>query len=116
MNLYDMQDYINSISNFVGNKQVSLQTLHRSLGLSYEEERERLKSEQISDAVFAKQQQILGSMRLSELANLDPSKPIPEPAETVQAEGGGGEGGLPGMDSGGDMGGGGGGLEGMMGG
>ena len=115
MNLYDMQDYINSISNFVGNKQVSLQTLHRSLGLSYEEEKERLKSEQIADAVFAKQQQILGSMRLSELANLDPSKPIPEPAETVEAEGGGGEGGLPGMDSGGDMGGGGG-LEGMMGG
>lgn len=116
MNLYDMQDYINSISNFVGNKQVSLQTLHRSLGLSYEEERDRLKEEQIHEAKFAKQQQILGSMRLSELDNLDPSKPIPEPAETVEAEGGGGDsgGGLPGMDGGGGDSGGG--LEGLMGG
>ena len=113
MNLYDMQDYINSISNFVGNKQVSLQTLHRSLGLSYEEERAKLRAEQIEEAIFAKQQQILGSMRLSELANLDASKPIPEPAETVQAEGGGSEGGLPGMDGGEGAGGG---LEGMMGG
>lgn len=117
MNLYDMQDYINSISNFVGNKQVSLQTLHRSLGLSYEEERERLKEEQIHEAKFAKQQQILGGMRLSELDNLDPTKPIPEPAETVQAGDTGGEsgGGLPGMEEGGGAGGGGG-LEGLMGG
>ena len=117
MNLYDMQDYINSISNFVGNKQVSLQTLHRSLGLSYEEERERLKQEQIHEATFAKQQQILGGMRLSELSNLDPSKPIPEPAETVQAGGDSGGGGLPGMsEGGGEPEGGGGGLEGLMGG
>ncbi len=115
MNLYDMQDYINSISNFVGNKQVSLQTLHRALGLSYEEERDRLKEEQIHEAQFSKQQQILGGMRLSELSNLDPSKPVPEPAETVEATAPEGGGGLPGMDTGGGAPEGGG-LEGLMGG
>ena len=119
MNLYDMQDYINSISNFVGNKQVSLQSLHRSLGLSYDEERSRLREELIDEAVFSKEQQILSGMRLSELLSLDSSKPIPEPAETVAAEGGG----LPGVDGGGGApggaeppGGGGGGLDALMGG
>jgi hypothetical protein len=104
MNLYDMNDYVQSISQFVSNKQVSLQTLHRSLGLSYEEERARLKEEAIDDAVFSKEQQILNGMRLSELVSIDPGSHIPEPPEDVQAEAGAG--GLPGTDSGmGDMGG-----------
>lgn len=79
MNLYDMADYITSIGQFVGNKQVSLQTLHRSLGLSYEEERRRIREEMIDEQVFAKEQQVLGNMRLSELLGLDPSKSITEP-------------------------------------
>ena len=99
MNLYDMNDYIQSISQFVSSKQVSLQTLHRSLGISYEEERRRLKEEAIDDAVFSKEQQILGGMRLSELLNIDPTLNIPEPPETVSAETGG-EGGLPGVGGG----------------
>lgn len=112
MNLYDMSDYIQGISQFVSNKQVSLQTLHRSLGLSYEEERKRLKEEAIDDAMFAKEQQILGNMRLSELLNIDPTSNIPEPPETVSAgDTGDAGGGLPGMDTGGPaMGGGAGGL------
>lgn len=104
MNLYDVSDYVSSLSNFVGNKQVSLQTLHRSLGLSYEEERKRLKEEAIDDAIFSKQQQILSGMRLSELSNIDPNAAIAEPPETVQGEAGGAEGGgggLPGLDMGG---------------
>lgn len=102
MNLYDMSDYIQGISQFVSNKQVSLQTLHRSLGLSYEEERKRLKEEAIDDAMFAKEQQILGNMRLSELLNIDPTSNIPEPPETVSAgDTGDAGGGLPGMDTGG---------------
>jgi len=100
MNLYDMTDYIQGISQFVGNKQVSLQTLHRSLGLSYEEERRRLKEEAVDDAIFAKEQQILGNMRLTELANIDPSSNIPEPADTVSVEGQGEGAGLPGVPSG----------------
>jgi len=79
MNLYDMADYITSIGQFVGNKQVSLQTLHRSLGLSYEEERRRIREEMIDEQVFAKEQQALGNMRLTELLGIDPSKAISEP-------------------------------------
>ena len=107
MNLYDMADYITNVSQFVGNKQVSLQTLHRSLGLSYEEERRRLKEEIIDEAIFTKEQQILGQMRLAELMSLDPDKAIPESAETPDAGGGG----IPGVPD--DAGGAGGGMGGM---
>ena len=100
MNLYDMADYITSIGQFVGNKQVSLQTLHRSLGLSYEEERRRIREEMIDEQVFAKEQQVLGNMRLSELLGVDPSKAISEPP----GESGSAEAALPGV--GGDEGGG----------
>jgi len=109
LNLYDLNDYINSISQFVKDKQVSLQTLYRTLGLSYEEERRRLKEEAIDSAVFQKEQQILGGMRLSELQSLDAQKSIPEPPEVEAKSDGQDRGGLPGMDSGsgdGDSGGG----------
>jgi len=106
LNLYDMNDYVQAISQFVSDKKVSLQTLHRTLGLSYEEERRRLREELVEESIFSKQQQILSGMRLSELSNIDSSKAIPEPPET--AEGGGGDeggGGLPGLDDGGGGGG-----------
>lgn len=102
MNLYDMADFITSIGQFVGNKQVSLQTLHRSLGLSYEEERRRIREEMIDEQVFAKEQQVLGNMKLSELLGLDPSKSIAEPPGGLGAA----PGGLPGVSEappGGDM-------------
>jgi hypothetical protein len=102
MNLYDMADFITSIGQFVGNKQVSLQTLHRSLGLSYEEERRRIREEMIDEQVFAKEQQILGNMKLSELLGLDPSKSISEPPGGLGAA----PGGLPGVPPGPGMGGG----------
>jgi hypothetical protein len=99
MNLYDMNDYIQNISNFVGTKQVSLQTLYRSLGLSYEEEQSRLRKEAIDFARRTREEAIMNNMRLSELENLSPEKPIPEPVEAVAAGEGMGmeEGGLPGM-------------------
>jgi len=101
MNLYDMADFITSVGQFVGNKQVSMQTLHRSLGLSYEEERRRLREEMIDEQVFAKEQQVLGNMKLAELLGLDPSKSISEPPGGLA----GGGGALPGVPPGGDMGG-----------
>ena len=105
MNLYDMNDYVQNLGTYVGNKQVSLQTLHRSLGLSYEEERRRIREEMIQDQIFAKEQQVLGAMKLSELIALDPTKTIVEPPSQDVAppvEGGGlpGVGGPPGMDMG----------------
>ena len=109
MNLYDLSDYINAINTYVGNKQISIQTLCRSLGLSYEEEQKRLREESIQEAIVNKEKAILGNMRLSELLSLDPEKAIPEPPEEVTpaagAEGGGGGDmggappGLPGLSS-----------------
>ena len=96
MNLYDMADFIQSVGQFVGNKQVSLQTLHRSLGLSYEEERRRIREEMIDEQIFAKEQQVLGNMKLSELVGMDPAKAIIEPPGEETAPGGA-EGGLPGV-------------------
>jgi hypothetical protein len=100
MNLYDMADFITSIGQFVGNKQISLQTLHRSLGLGYEDERRRIREEMIDEQIFAKEQQALGAMKLSELLGLDPGKAITEPPEGL---GGAPEGGLPGVPEAGGM-------------
>lgn len=103
MNLYDLTDYIQSISSFVGNKQVSLQTLYRSLDLSYEEEKRRLREEAIDEAKAIKEKEILSNLRLSELEKLDPSKPISEPARTSGSsanDDGEGGGGLPGLNMG----------------
>jgi len=105
MNLYDMADFITSIGTFVGNKQISLQTLHRSLGLGYEDERRRIREEMIDEQIFAKEQQALGAMKLSELLGLDPGKAITEPPEGLGATPAEGLPGVPPMPGGGEMGG-----------
>jgi len=105
MNLYDIDSYISAIGNYVSNKQISLQTLYRSLGLNKEEEGRRLREEAIENAIREKEIEILSKLRLSELHNLDPDKAIVEPPEeTPQTDLGGGDIGMSDM-SGGDMGG-----------
>lgn len=102
MNLWDMGDYIQSISAFVSDKKISRQTLYRSLGLSYEEENRRLKEEMISDAIRMKEEQSLQAMRLSEIRSLNIDSDIPEPVDGLaeaQQDLGGMEG-LPGLSSG----------------
>jgi len=117
MNLWDMNDYIRSIEQFVGEKQISRQTLYRTLGLSFEEENRRLKEEMILDAIRMKEEQSLQAMRLSEIRALDADSDIPEPAEGAAAGAAAGEApeGLPGVPPGGGLPGmgGGGGLPGM---
>jgi len=107
MNLYDMNDYIQNISNFVSNNQVSLQTLYRSLGLSKEEEDRRLKEELIANVIRQKEEQTMNTMRLAELRNLDADSAITEPPdkELPGLQGGGGEdmGGIPGVGGGGGL-------------
>jgi hypothetical protein len=98
MNLYDMNDYTSSIGQYVGNKQVSLQTLYRSLGLSYEEELSRLKEEAVGEAILQKEMAALQTMRLSELRSLEPGKEIPEPPEKSSGPPGGLPGVAPGLD------------------
>ena len=99
MNLYDLSDYISAISTYVGSKQISVQTLCRSLGLTYEEEQKRLREESINEAIMNREKAILGNMRLSELLALDTDKAIPEPPEPVvaPAQEGADEMNLPGM-------------------
>lgn len=87
MNLYDIDSYVATIGNYVGSKQISLQTLYRSLGLSKDEERRRLREEAIENAIFEKEMEILSGMRLSELKNLDPEKAIIEPTDDMPSEG-----------------------------
>jgi hypothetical protein len=104
MNLYDVMDYVQNLSNYVANKQVSKHTLYRSLGISYEEEQGRLRKELIDEAIMQKEQEAMMGMRLSELRNLDPEKAIPEPVANngaTQSQSGMDEGlgGLPGMES-----------------
>lgn len=111
INLYDMNDYVQSVSSFVANKQISLQTLYRSLGLDYEEEKRRLREEAIDEVIRSKELESLTSMRLRELENLDIDSSIPEPTspddEVVESGGefGGMDGAasIPGMPMGGGM-------------
>lgn len=102
MNLWDMGDYIQSIKEFVGENKISRQTLYRSLGLSYDEERLRLKEEMIADTIRMKEEQSLQAMRLSELLALDSTSPIPEPEEGAASAGAAGppSEGLPGLETG----------------
>jgi hypothetical protein len=113
MNLYDLQDYIGNITGLVSNKQVSLQTLYKSLGLSYQDERVKMRQESINDAIRMKEEEALQKMNISELRALDPEKEIQDPIDNKEREGGaaampsmpggmpdlgglGGEGGMPG--------------------
>jgi hypothetical protein len=62
MSLFDASDYINILVQLSTgeNKQVPQQTLYRSLGLEYEEERRKLRKEDIYDAIRTKELQSLG--------------------------------------------------------
>jgi len=110
MNLYDLQDYIGNISGLVGNKQVSLQTLYKSLGLNYQDEIVKMRQEMINDAIRMKEEQSLQKMTISELRVLDPEKEVMEPIDNKEREAGGGTppeaggfemGGMPGGELGG---------------
>ena len=109
MNLYDLSDYIQNITGLVGSKQASVQTLYRSLGLNYDDEKVKMRQERIDTAIVQREEQALATMSLSELRALDPEKPISEPAGEQQPEGGAGmamppeAGGLAGAPGGGGM-------------
>jgi hypothetical protein len=90
MNLYDLSDYIQNITGLVGSKQASVQTLYRSLGLNYDDEKIKMRQERIDAAIAQREEQALAVMSLSELRALDPEKPISEPAGEAGPEGGAG--------------------------
>jgi len=76
MNLYDLQDYVANISSLVTSKQASLQTLYRSLGLNYAEERKRMREEEINNQVLQREMQALAAMGLDDLLALDPEQEV----------------------------------------
>lgn len=111
MNLYDLQDYIQNITGLVSQKQASLQTLYRSLGLSYQDEIVKMRQEMIRDAIRMKEEEALRKMTVTELRTLDPEKEVMDPVDSKEREMGGGAmpgmpeagGGLPGMGAPGGM-------------
>jgi hypothetical protein len=86
MNLYDLQDYISNITGMVSAKQASVQTLYKSMGLNYEDEKVKMREEAIDEAVRRREEMALGTMTLTELRSLDPEKPIMEAVDSKERE------------------------------
>lgn len=84
MSLFDMGDYITTIKELVTSekKHASYQTLYRSLGLSYEDEVQKMRKEEIDEIIRAKEKQALEAMSLNELRALGPSDEIQEAVES----------------------------------
>ncbi len=91
MSLFDTSDFVNVLVQLSGEpKKVSQQTLYNSLGLEYDEERRKIRKEDIAEAVRKKEMASLDAMALNELRSLNEDDEIPE---VMQAP-------LPGMDTG----------------
>ena len=114
MSLFDLNDYIQQISQLVGERKlVSVHTLYRSLGLDYENEQQRIREESIQEAIHKKEAEVLSRMSLSELKALDVDDEIPDVPEPLlpgedpneappaggEEAGGGGMGGMGGLPS-----------------
>lgn len=111
MSLFDAGDYINTLMQLAteDQKRASYQTLYRSLGLVWEDEVQKIRMEDIHEAIRKKEKLSLDEMSLNELRALGPSDEIQEvvqsplPGEQNKPQGGGEEEDmdLPGMPSGG---------------
>ncbi|HUV85245.1 MAG TPA: hypothetical protein VMV86_06000 [Methanosarcinales archaeon] len=115
MNLFDLSDYIQQISQLVGEKKlVSVHTLYRSLGLDYEDEQIKIRKENIDDAIHKKEVEMLSKLSLTQLKALNDEDEIPDlpdypvPGESPEEQ--------PAAPAGGEAGGAPGGMESMMGG
>lgn len=95
MSLFDMADYIGNLTNLSQSgpdKKVSLQTLYRSLGLDYTEERRKMRYEDINDAIRTRELAILSQLPLNKLRSLSADDEIKElvqsplPGETPYEE------------------------------
>lgn len=112
MSLFDTADYIQQLvqlSTGEGDqKRVSVHTLHRSLGLEYEDEMRKMRKETIQAVINTKEKAALDAMDLNGLRALDDDAEIKEkevkPGEEGQLPGEEGNAppeGLPGLDLGG---------------
>lgn len=81
MSLFDVESYITMLSQLAtadDNKRVSFQTLYRSLGLTWEDEITKIRTEDIHAAIRMKEKASLDEMSLNELRALGPSDEIQE--------------------------------------
>lgn len=83
MSLFDLNDYIATLSGLTEKKTVSIHTTYRSLGLDYEKEKRLLKQEAIDEAISKKEQESLDKMPLATLRSLGVDSEIPETVETA---------------------------------
>lgn len=84
MSLFDAGDYINTLTTLATseNKVVSHQTLYRSLGLVWEDEVQKIRAEDVQEAIRAKEKQSLEQMSLNELRALGDNDEIQEPTNS----------------------------------
>lgn len=108
MSLFDTNDYIQNmitLSQEGEGKRVSMQTLHRTLGLDYQDEVRRIRRENIDLEILKKEKMALEKLDLNALRAITEDDEIKPPVdEDLEGEGGDtGEedGALPGMDMGG---------------
>lgn len=105
MSLFDAGDYITILKEMVTGekKHASHQTLYRSLGLSYDDELQKMRKEEIDDVIKFKEKEALDGMSLNELRALGPSDEIQEsthsplPGEQSNVPATSGDDGLPGV-------------------
>lgn len=85
MSLFDMDNYIQNLSNLSQGegaaKRVSTQTLYRSLGLEYEEEQRKIRYEDIQDAIRTREIAAMSKYPLHELKALRIGDEIEEPLQ-----------------------------------
>lgn len=109
MSLFDTDTYIQNMINLSAEgegKRVSVQTLHRSLGLDYQDEIRRIKRENIDMEILKKEKIALEKLDLNALRAITEDDEIKPPVEESSGEASGGEpdgadDALPGMDLGG---------------
>jgi hypothetical protein len=115
MSLFDTSDYIQSLLTLTQGdgaaKRASLHTLHRAMGLEYEDEQRKIRREAIQDSINKKEKAALDAMDLNALRALDDEDEITE-VEGDQAQqgepplpgetpgGGGSASSIPGLDLG----------------
>lgn len=83
MSLFDAGDYIQHLKDLSAGEvpKASMQTLYRSLGLDYEDEQRKIRTEAIDQAILAKERKALETMPLSECRSLGPNDEIQESIE-----------------------------------
>lgn len=83
MSLFDAGDHIQTLKELAAaeSKRVSYQTLYRSLGLVWEEEKSKIREEDLFEAIREKEKAAMKSMSLNELRSVTPGDEIQEKEE-----------------------------------